>query len=260
MQEENLKRREIEAGLLGRREVSRRKTVFEVDLMYADPKHVFRKRAIPNWRDRHICTGCRLNSRIRCSIHFLEEYLKADTDDAIFLNEQTTLLYSHLKSKYPRLLGSEYLGRSIPFGEVDARTGVRNESLANLSFDDESFRCILSFDVFEHIPEYLLAFKECLRCLKEGGTLFFSVPFNCHGEEKLVRAKVDDHGKVKHILPPEYHGDPMTTNGCLCFYHFGWELLDQLRQIGFSSASGHILWSDQLGYLGDNQILFTAQK
>jgi ubiquinone/menaquinone biosynthesis C-methylase UbiE len=54
--------------------------------------------------------------------------------------------------------------------------GVRRENATQLTFEDNSLDHILSFDVFEHVPSYLLAFKECYRTLRDGGTLMWSVP------------------------------------------------------------------------------------
>jgi len=237
-----------------------RRTRFVTDYLYADPIHVHHGKKVPNWRERQVCSRCQLNSRVRSCIHFLEAQLGAESSDAIYVTEQLTPLYRKLRRSYGGLTGSEYLGSGLPFGETSDKTGVRNETLTDLSFRDESFRFILSFDVFEHIPRYQAAFRECLRCLQPGGTLLFTVPFNMQTEEHVVRASIDDDGRVRHILPPEYHGDPVKTRGCLCFYHFGWELLTELRQIGYSGTAAHLLWSDGLGYLGDNQILFTATR
>ena len=51
-------------------------------------------------------------------------------------------------------------------------------------------------------------------------------------------------GTISHLLPPEYHADP------LCFYHFGWDLLDALRSLGFRDTLALIYWTGELGYLG----------
>ena len=75
-----------------------------------------------------------------------------------------------------------------------------------------------------------------------------------------MRAELDKDGVVHHLLPPEYHGDPINNDGCLCFYHFGWELLDQLRALGFSDVAAYFYWSRQFGYLGGDQLLFKAVK
>ena len=42
-------------------------------------------------------------------------------------------------------------------------------------------------------------------------------------------------GRIEHLQPPEYHGDPLG-GGVLCFHHFGWDLLEALREAGFTDA------------------------
>lgn len=215
---------------------------------------------IPNWRERLTCPRCGLNNRVRASVQFLEEIMGCRPESAIYISEQTTSLYQYLKSKYTNLVGSEYLGDRVNFGEIEQASGLRNESSTRLSFADESFDFVLSFDVFEHIPEYSKGLQECFRVLKPGGKLLFTVPFRMDNQQNLIRATRDSEGKVTHLMEPEYHGDPINDAGCLCFYHFGWQLLDELRDCGFTSAATHVYWSDKLGYLGQNQALFYAVK
>jgi SAM-dependent methyltransferase len=237
-----------------------KESTFHTDFLYSDPNDFIGDKRVPNWRERVVCSGCKLNNRIRGSIHFLEKKLKARLHDKIYITEQTTPLYSYLQNRYSQLQGSEYLGARVPLGDIDSTTGIRNESITKLTSESDFFDFILSFDVFEHVPEYRLALAECLRCLKHGGTLLFTVPFNRFSEKNLVRAKVDENGDVVHILEPEFHGDPLNSEGCLCFYHFGWEMLEQMRLMGFSRVKAHLFWSEKFGYLGGEQILFSAQK
>jgi len=216
-------------------------------------------RYLPNWREQIVCPGCHLNNRLRAAIHLFHLLCAPSLDSRLYLTEQTTPLFSWFKKHYRHVSGSEYLGEEISFGASNA-SGIRNESLVSLSFPTAEFDAILSFDVFEHVPEYLQAFRECLRCLKPGGTLFFTVPFDLQAAQHIERAKVDTDGQIQHLLSPEYHGDPMSTQGCLCFRHFGWELLDQLRDIGFRDVAAYFYWSNRYGYLGDEQLLFKAVK
>jgi hypothetical protein len=92
------------------------------------------------------------------------------------------------------------------------------------------------------------------------GTLLFTVPFITTKEENVIRAEVGSDGEIVHLLEPEYHGDPVNDEGCLCFYHFGWSLLEEMRKIGFSDVRAHVYWSKDFGYLGGDQLLFTASK
>lgn len=216
-------------------------------------------RKIPNWREHMVCPHCQLNNRMRGAIQVFEQLCEPKLDNNIYLTEQKTPLYQWFQQNYSRVVGSEYLANTVPYGSLDTNR-IRNETLTDLTFEANTFHYILSFDVFEHIPDYRVAFQETLRCLKPRGRLIFTVPFNRGSEKNIVRARLAADGAIEHVLPPEYHGDPLNSKGVLCFYHFGWELLDQLCEIGFSSASAYLYWSEELGYLGFEQILFIAEK
>jgi SAM-dependent methyltransferase len=263
MLDEQVRRQALEAGLVpGRRPFTvggycytcGKRSRFLVDFRFS-PEDA----RVPNWRESLVCWRCRLNNRTRAAVHLFEEVLRPGLDDTIYVTEQCSRLYKWLHRHYPRVTGSEYLGDSAKPGTSN-KQGIRNESVTGLSFPDGSFNHILSFDVFEHVPDYRVALAECLRCLKPGGTLLFSVPFRRDRAENLERARVHENGHIEHMLPAEYHGDPMNSAGCLCFWHFGWALLDEMREAGFARASACMYWSAELGYLGGEQIAFVGFK
>jgi SAM-dependent methyltransferase len=212
-----------------------------------------------NWRERLVCPKTGLNNRIRASIHLADIELGLYPQDSIYLTEQTTQLYGFLQHKYPNLTGSEFLGDTTARGEMNAQ-GLRNEDLTDLSFPDSSQDAVLSFDCFEHIPDYLAVFRECFRILNSGGGLLWSVPFDRDADSNLVRATVEQDGTVTHLHEPEYHGDPVTGGGCICYYHFGWEMLQEAREAGFKDVYALLLWSKEFGYLGGEQMFFVAKK
>jgi len=236
--------------------VCKREVRFLVDFKYC---YQIDNKKIPNWRERLVCPRCKLNNRLRATIHIFHLICKPEIDSKIYITEQTTPLYKFLNKKFKNLVGSEFLGDSIPYGSENIN-GIRNESLTSLTFNDEEFHFILSFDVLEHIPDYKKALKECLRCLKKGGVFLFTVPFIINSRKNLIRAKISDSGEIIFLKEPEYHGDPVNPDGCLCYYHFGWELLNEIREIGFSKVYSLLYWSDYYGYLGGDQVIFYAQK
>jgi tetratricopeptide (TPR) repeat protein len=227
----------------------RRFVTFSVDYLYS---YEVNGVLMPNWRERLVCPSCGLINRMRAAIHLFEQLLKPSRKSAIFIAEQTTPVYKWFAANYSQVVGSEYLAGVVPSGETD-ENGIRNETLNRLSFPDEEFDYVLTFDVFEHIADFQKAYRECCRVLKPSGTLFFTVPFNVNARNNAVCARIKDR-KIQHILPPELHGP------WLVFNQFGWEMLDELREAGFARVHAHLFWSKEFGYLGKEQSVFVAQK
>jgi SAM-dependent methyltransferase len=138
---------------------------------------------------------------------------------------------------------------------------VPHEDVTKLSMDDGSIGHVLSFDVLEHVPGYQEALAEFHRVLAPDGTLLLSVPFDLDSDSTLRCASIKSDGSIEHHEPPEYHGDPVNSGaGVLCFYHFGWDLLDQMRSIGFSEVRLRMYWNPAKAYLGWPGILITGTK
>lgn len=211
----------------------------------------------PNWRERLVCPKCHLNNRMRAALGFL----LADCGwlDKIYLTEATTQLFRIASRRRPRTTGSEYLRDGTKPGASNAK-GLRHEDATQLSFADRSFHQIGTFDVLEHIPDYRAALAEFFRCLKPSGRLLITVPFVLGSPTTITRAVIQPDGSVQHLLPPEIHGDPLDSEGALCFYHFGWDLLESLRRVGFEDAGLSFFWSPELGYLGGYQFVITARR
>ena len=234
-----------------------REVVFSTDLSYGFPAPD--GGMAPNWREQVVCPSCRLNNRMRAAVHLFHLLCHPMPQSRLYLTEQSTFLFRWFEGAYQNVTGSEYLGDEVQGGQINS-DGIRNEDLTALTFPDNEFDAILSFDVFEHIPNYRKALRESWRCLRPGGSLFFTVPFDLNAREHVVRAEVDGNGQVHHLLPPEYHGDPIHADGCLCYYHFGWRLLDELRDTGFRDASAYLYWSEYFGYPGGEQLVLRAEK
>jgi|GEM_PF-291212 len=259
MQSECAERRRYEKGLIVDSKpftvpsycyVCKREADFLVDYSYSYEVNGI---LTPNWRERLVCPSCGLINRMRASIHLFEQLLQLTDKSRIYVAEQRTPVYAWLSNNHRNIVGSEYLGETVPFGETDA-DGVRNESITGLSFSGDEFDFVLTFDVFEHIADYLTAFRECYRVLKPAGTLFFTIPFNVDSEKNGVCAVLKGAGEIEYLLPPEHHGP------WLVFNRFGWEMLDQLRAVGFDDVKAHLFWSKELGYLGHEQMVFVAGK
>lgn len=212
-----------------------------------------------NWRERLECQGCHLNNRMRSAVQLLLGNLTAGEGGRVYLTEQITPLYAALKGRITDLIGSEFLRDGTARGACNA-AGIRHEDLTALSFPSGTFRCIGSFDVLEHVPDFRRGLAELLRCLEPAGWLLLSTPIFLHYDRTLVRARLDPHGTVQHLHEPEIHGDPLSGDGALCFYHFGWSLLDDLRDVGFYDPKVLLFWSRRNAHLGGLQPIILAQK
>ncbi len=213
-----------------------------------------------NWRETLVCPQCGLTNRTRAAMHLFETLVHPTDQLSIYVAEQTTPFYREIVNRYKNVIGSEFFGPHVQPGTID-RNGIRHEDFTRLSFQGASLDCVMSFDVFEHVPDYERAFRECSRVLKPGGSLFFSVPFERTVPQTQIRAVSHSDGSIEHILPPEYHGDPIHPGGgCLCYQIFGWDVLDLLKRSGFDTCEAILYQSAEFGYLGGEQIAFLASK
>ncbi len=212
-----------------------------------------------NWRESTRCPVTGLNARLRAAYHAYRTLRPDPRGDRLYLTEGVTPFYRFVAERHPGAIGSEYLPET-PFGQSNAQ-GVRSEDLTNLTFADASFDVLMSFEVLEHVPDYRAALSECARVLKPGGLALMTAPFQAMKPETLVRASLAPDGSIIHHEPPDYHGDPVNAGeGILCYYWFGWSLLDDMRAAGFRDAYVAFYASRQFGYLQPMQAMFVATK
>jgi SAM-dependent methyltransferase len=213
-----------------------------------------------NFRERLVCPRCELNNRQRFMAKLVRDALdRSAADPAAYLYEQVTPFFRWARDALPgRVVGSEYLGHGMPGGAVVE--GIRHEDALALSFDDASFDVVVSNDVFEHVPDIERSLAECARVLRPGSRLLFSIPFYAGSDTTIRRAELRD-GEVVHLLPAQFHGNPISPEGSLVFYDYGWDLLDACRRAGFRDAYMVGYWSLLYGYLGSGmQPAFVAER
>ena len=129
----------------------------------------------------------------------------------------------------------------------------------NLSFDDDSLDLIVSSDVFEHVPDPYKAFAECARVLRPGGVMLVSIPFHSGSDSSVIRAEWGQDGP-RHLLPPVYHGNPISAEGSLVYTDFGWDVLQSFQVAGFLDAIIEVYASAEFGHLGGGQLIIRVTR
>lgn len=215
----------------------------------------------PNLRERLVCTLCQLNNRQRLIATLVNQELvnSLSATSKIYFMEQVTPIFTWAKQNCSNceIYGSEYLGYEYTSGQVI--NGVRHEDVTKLSFADNSLDLIISNDVFEHVPDPIQSFKECARILKSGGKLLTTFPFHNTATQSITRADLNN-GTIEHHLEPVFHGNPISEKGSLVFTDFGWDVLDMIKNAGFSEVQLEIYFDVLLGHLGGGgQIVFRAK-
>jgi len=188
-----------------------------------------------------------LNSRMRFCLAIIKQYFSKAKK--VYLAEHDTLFHKILAAETSFDLTTSYYKPGAPL----------HQDLTALSYPDNSFDLSLSFEDLEHIPDYKKAIAELYRVTKPGGQALLSTPFIIENDNTLVRATINNKGEITHLLEPEYHGDPVIPQGILCFYHFGWDLLDDFRAAGFTNVKIITGYDTSKMILG-MQLFIMAQK
>jgi hypothetical protein len=218
----------------------------------------------PAWTETAVCEHCGLNSRMRALLDFLLRKSDISLFHNVYMAESTTPSFRAMKTLWTEVIGSEFLGPEYLPGQTatlaHSQEKVRHEDLTRLSFKNDEFDLIITQDVFEHIPDYHAAFAECVRVLSKQGMLVFTIPFFPSLSATQVRATVLNGGSIQHHLPPEFHGNPVSNQGSLCFQNFGWDILPSLIAAGFREAKASLYWGPWQGHLGFPFFVFSAVR
>jgi SAM-dependent methyltransferase len=122
--------------------------------------------------------------------------------------------------------------------------GVRCEDLERLTFADESVGLHVSQDVLEHVLDPDAVFREIARSLQPGGAHIFTVPLVNREKPSRRRALLGDDGAVVHLEPAEYHANPLTPEGSLVTFDWGYDICRHIFEA--SGLYTTIVWIDDL--------------
>jgi SAM-dependent methyltransferase len=140
----------------------------------------------------------------------------------------------YLENSFASVTVSEYIPSHARGSFV---RGILNQDVQDLTFSDSSFDLVTSNMVFEHVPDDIKGYGECLRILRPGGVLIFTVPlYNTPSTVKLAELT---SGGIKFLQEPEYHdsriGGPKSA---LTFWrHSVNDICSRVKEVGFSNVS-----------------------
>lgn len=181
-----------------------------------------------NWREELVC-GCThgLANRHRALLHFMM------ADGAVARG-----------------------GKVGVFGPEDRLDGKLGEfgveifhmprlAMGRLGLPDASLDQLICADYLHHVPPLSRALSEMVRVLRPGGEIYITLPFDVNAAVTMSRMLDVPQTAMET-------GDGMHI--------FGWDLLDLLRDAGLVGVAVHFYWSDEFGYLGPFNMIFSGVK
>ena len=187
-------------------------------------------------RDHYICNLCASIPRERALMNVINDRYPDWRKMRIHESSPGTRGASiKLKSECSEYVASQY-DLNIQFGKIHPENKYRSEDLENQTFESESFDLVITQDVFEHIFDVNKAFKEISRTLKPNGAHIFTTPIVNKSNPTQQRARRESDGSITHIYPPEYHGNPVSADGSLVTWHWGFDIINRINSINEGSS------------------------
>ncbi len=196
------------------------------------------------FRDYLLCSGCGSIPRERALMRVIAECFPNFRELTIHESSPSSRGTSlKLSQQCPNYSTSHYF-EHVPFGQREAQTGFKCESLESLTFEDNSIDLFVTQDVMEHIFNPDLAFREICRVLKPGGAHIFTVPIVNKHKKSEVLASQNEQGETVFHRQPEYHENPVDENGSLVTMNWGYDIVSYISEVAGMSST--ILTIDDL--------------
>jgi hypothetical protein len=196
-------------------------------------------------RDQYVCLRCGSIPRERALMHVLERVCPSWRHARIHESSPgmrgTSL---RLARECVCYIGSQYFP-SVPRGQM--HQGWRCEDLEALSFADDSVDIHVTQDVLEHIFDPERAFAEIARTLAPGGLHVFTTPLVNKAKPSERCARLRSDGSIEHLRSPEYHGNPVSTDGSLVTMHWGFDICEFVHRACGLFTAIHEIDAHELG-------------
>jgi len=201
-----------------------------------------------NLRESILVNG--VNSRHRAILLNLLNNVNLDNSRNLVMHlaEGITDLALFMRGVFPKVICSEF--SDVP-ETINNLFPIPINDLLCMPYHNSVFDACLSCDVFEHLPDIDTALREYYRILKPNSVLLASFPMAYGQENSIEKARLSE-GAVEYLMEPEFHGDPVNSNGVLVFTVPGWDILEKCRAAGFNDAYINFTSSEKFGILASD--------
>ena len=183
--------------------------------------------AADSWfRDHYVCSECGSIPRERALSWAIDKFFPDWRQATI---HESSPIPRGASEKLKQHCGNYITSQFFPGVESGVEfQGWRCEDLENLSFADNSIDLHISQDVMEHILSPKQVFLEIARTLRPGGMHIFTVPLVNKSRVSEICAERGENGVIKHLLEPEYHGNPVSEQGALVTRRWGYDICEHI--------------------------------
>lgn len=193
-------------------------------------------------RDHYLCSNCGSIPRERALMLTLETYFPNWRELSIHESSPCGRGASVRLAKECKGYVASQFFPDVNRGQLSQ--GVRCEDLEQLTFQDASIDLHVTQDVLEHVFNPVKVFREIARTLKPGGAHVFTTPLVRKHQPSRLRAQIDAEGKVTHLEPPQYHGNPISDKGSLVTVDWGFDITRHIFEA--CSLFTHMIYIDDL--------------
>ena len=187
-------------------------------------------------RDHYFCEGCGSIPRERAIMNVIQTNYPKWRDLHIHESSPGNRGASvKMREQCKKYIATQY-DLEVKFGNTHPTNGYRSEDLEKQTFDDNLFDLVVTQDVMEHVFNPENVFREIHRTLKNGGAHIFTTPIIRKESPSLRRAEMLADSSIRHIYPPEYHGNPLSKEGSLVTWHWG----NDIKQIAANATRAKV--------------------
>ena len=195
-------------------------------------------------RDHYLCELCHSIPRERALMEVIRSWFPGWRNMYVHESSPGNRGASAKLSRECRNYVASQYDPSLGFGKIHPTLHYRSEDLEHQTFPDQCFDLVITQDVFEHIFDADAAFREIARTLKPGGAHVFTVPLVNKDRATQRWASRASNGNIIYHGEPEYHGNPVSVDGSLVTWHWGFDIVDRIEEV--SGMKSNIVRLDDL--------------